>query len=124
MIDPLGLALENFDVTGAWRIKDNEVPVDAVGDLYDGTRMSGPAGLRAALVKHQDAFLLSFTERLMTYAIGRRVESYDMPTVRQIIKDAAAQNYKVSAFVQGVVASQAFRMSQMAPSATMTTMER
>ena len=64
--------------------------------------MRGPAGLRAALLKHQDAFLLSFTERLMTYAIGRRVESYDMATVRQIIKDAAAQNYKVSAFVQGV----------------------
>ncbi len=124
VIDPLGLALENFDVTGAWRIKDNEVPVDANGDLYDGTRMSGPSGLRAALLKHQDAFLLSFTERLMTYAIGRRVESYDMPTVRQIIKDAAAQNYKVSAFVQGVVASQAFRMSQIAPSPTMTTMDR
>ena len=124
VIDPLGLALENFDVTGAWRIKDNEVPVDANGDLYDGTKMSGPAGLRAALIKHQDAFLLSFTERLMTYAIGRRVESYDMATVRQIIKDAAAQNYKVSAFVQGVVASQAFQKSQMAPSATMTTMER
>ena len=100
------------------------MPVDANGDLYDGTRMSGPSGLRAALLKHQDAFLLSFTERLMTYAIGRRVESYDMPTVRQIIKDAAAQNYKVSAFVQGVVASQAFQQSQMAPSATMTTMER
>ena len=124
VIDPLGLALENFDVTGAWRIKDNEVPVDANGDLYDGTRMNGPVGLRAALVTHQDAFLLSFTERLMTYALGRRVESYDMPTVRQIIRDAAAQSYKVSAFVQGVVASQAFRMSQMAPSATLTTMER
>jgi len=124
VIDPLGLALENFDVTGAWRIKDNEVPVDANGDLYDGTKMSGPAGLRAALIKHQDAFLLSFTERLMTYAIGRRVASYDMATVRQIIKDAAAQNYKVSAFVQGVVASQAFQKSQMAPSATMTTMDR
>jgi len=124
VIDPLGLALENFDVTGAWRIKDNEVPVDAVGDLYDGTRMSGPAGLRAALLKHQDAFLLSFTERLMTYAIGRRVESYDMPTVRQIIRDAAAQHFKVSAFVQGVVASQAFQKSLMAPSAMMTTMDR
>ncbi len=124
VIDPLGLALENFDVTGAWRIKDNEVPVDANGDLYDGTKMSGPAGLRAALIKHQDAFLLSFTERLMTYAIGRRVESYDMPTVRQIIKDAAAQNYKVSAFVQGVVASQAFQKSQIAPSVTTTTIDR
>ncbi|HUU32699.1 MAG TPA: DUF1592 domain-containing protein, partial [Vicinamibacterales bacterium] len=114
VIDPLGLALENFDVTGAWRIKDNEVPVDANGDLYDGTKMNGPAGLRAALLKHQDAFLLSFTERLMTYATGRRVEAFDMPTVRQIIKDAAAQNYKMAAFVQGVAASQAFKMSRAA----------
>ncbi len=124
VIDPLGLALENFDATGAWRIKDNGVPVDPVGDLYDGTKMNGPAGLRAALLKHQDAFLLSFTERLMTYALGRRVESYDLPTVRQIIKDASAQSYRMSAFVQGVAASQAFRMSQMAPSATITTMDR
>ena len=121
VIDPLGLALENFDVTGAWRIKDNEVPVDPNGDLYDGTKMNGPAGLRAALIKHQDAFLLSFTERLMTYATGRRVESFDMPTVRQIIKDAAAQNYKVVAFVQGVAASQAFKMSRAADAPETTT---
>ena len=112
VIDPLGLALENFDATGAWRIKDNEVPVDPVGVLYDGTKMNGPAGLRAALLKHQDAFLLSFTERLMTYALGRRVEAYDLPTVRQIINDASAQNYRMSAFVQGVAASQAFKMSR------------
>ncbi len=113
VIDPLGLALENFDATGAWRIKDNEVPVDPVGVLYDGTKMNGPAGLRAALLKHQDAFLLSFTERLMTYALGRRVEAYDLPTVRQIINDASAQNYRMSAFVQGVAASQAFKMSRV-----------
>ncbi len=120
VIDPLGLALENFDVTGAWRIKDNEVPVDANGDLYDGTRMNGPAGLRAALLKHQDAFLLSFTERLMTYALGRRVEAFDLPTVRQIVRDAAAQNYKMSAFVQGVAASQAFKMSRVAEASETT----
>ena len=82
VIDPLGLALEHFDATGRYRIKDNEVPVDAVGDLYDGTRMDGAAGLRGALLKHQDAFLLSFTEHLMTYALGRRVEASDMPAVR------------------------------------------
>ena len=89
VIDPLGLALENFDVTGRWRIKDNGVPVDATGVLYDGTPMEGPAGLRAALLKHKDAFLLSFTENLMTYALGRRVEAYDMPAVRAIIREAA-----------------------------------
>jgi len=121
VIDPLGLALENFDVTGAWRIKDNEVGVDPVGDLYDGTRLDGPAGLRAALVKHKDAVLLSFTEHLMTYALGRRVETYDMPAIRQIIRDAAATGYQVQSFVQGVAASQAFRMSRIdAPEPTTT----
>ena len=74
VIDPLGLALDNFDATGAWRIKDNEVPVDSVGELYDGTKMEGPAGLRKAIIKHQDVFLLSFTEKMLTYALGRRVE--------------------------------------------------
>jgi hypothetical protein len=119
VIDPLGLALENFDVTGAWRIKDNEVGVDPVGDLYDGTKLDGPAGLRSALMRHKDAVLLSFTEHLMTYALGRRVEPYDMATIRQIIRDAAANNYKVQSFVQGIVASQAFRMSRIdAPETT------
>ncbi len=121
VIDPLGLALENFDVTGAWRIKDNEVPVDANGELYDGTRMEGPAGLRKALLKHKDAFLLSFTERLMTYATGRRIEPFDMPAVRQIVRDAANQNHKMTAFVQGVVASQAFQRSRLAEAAEATT---
>ena len=114
VIDPLGLALENFDVTGRWRIRDNGAPVDPVGDLYDGTKMSGPAGLRAALLKHQDMFLLSFTERLMTYSLGRRVESYDMPAIRKIIRDAAKDNHRFSAFVMGVVNSRAFQMSRAA----------
>jgi hypothetical protein len=113
VIDPLGLALENFDVTGKWRIKDGDVPVDANGELYDGTKMNGPADLRNALVKHQDAFLLSFTEHLMTYALGRRVETYDMPVVRAIIRDAAKQDYKISAFVLGVAKSAPFRMQRL-----------
>ncbi len=121
VIDPLGLALENFDVTGAWRIKDNEVGVDPVGDLYDGTKLDGPVGLRKALLRHKDAVLLSFTEHLMTYALGRRVEAYDMPLVRQIIRDAAANGYKMQTFVQGVVASQAFRMSRVEAPETTTT---
>ncbi|MSO62320.1 MAG: DUF1592 domain-containing protein [Acidobacteria bacterium] len=110
VIDPLGLALENFDVTGAWRIKDNEVPVDVVGDLYDGTRMDGPAGLRAALLKHSDVFLTGFTESLMTYALGRRIEHTDMPTVRNIVREAGKSNNRMSAFVMGVVSSPAFKM--------------
>jgi mono/diheme cytochrome c family protein len=111
VIDPLGLALENFDATGAWRIKDNEVPVDAVGDLYDGTKMDGPAGLRQAIVKHGDVFLLSFTENLMTYALGRRVEYADMPAIRAILRDAARNDNRMSSFVLGVVNSGAFRMA-------------
>ncbi len=118
VIDPLGLALENFDVTGRWRIRDNGAPVDPVGDLYDGTTMVGPAGLRAALLKHQDMFVLSFTERLMTYSLGRRIESYDMPAIRKIIRDAAKDNNRFSAFVMGVVNSRAFQMSRAAAADT------
>jgi hypothetical protein len=115
VIDPLGLALENFDVTGVWRIRDNGVAVDPVGDLYDGTKLDGPIALQNALLKHQDVFMLSFTESLMTYALGRRVESYDMPAIRQIVRDAKAKNYRFSAFISGVANSAAFRMGRVAP---------
>jgi mono/diheme cytochrome c family protein len=121
VIDPLGLALEHFDATGRYRIKDNEVPVDAVGDLYDGTRMDGAAGLRAALLEHQDAFLLSFTEHLMTYALGRRVDASDLPAVRRVIRQAASRNYAISAFVQGIVASDQFQKSVVRVDAPLTT---
>ena len=109
MIDPLGLALENFDVTGVWRIKDAGVPIDPVGHLYDGTKLDGPIALRNALLKHQDVIMLSFTESLMTYALGRRVEHYDMPAIRAIVRDAAGQDYKMSAFIKGVIKSAAFQ---------------
>ncbi len=120
VIDPLGLALENFDVTGAWRIKDNEVPVDSVGDLYDGTKMAGPAGLREALLQHSDMVLRSFTENLLTYALGRRVEFRDMPAVRAIIRDAAKNGNRMSAYITGVVNSAAFRMVKAEPAAQTT----
>ncbi|MCA1584910.1 MAG: DUF1592 domain-containing protein [Acidobacteria bacterium] len=112
VIDPIGLALENYDVTGQYRMKDNGVPVDATGELYDGTRMEGPVGLRNALLKHKAAMLNTFTESLMTYAIGRRVEPYDMPTVRAIVRDAEKQDHKLAAFIVGVVKSPAFQMSR------------
>ena len=114
VIDPLGLTLENFDVTGKWRIKDNGFAIASNGELYDGTAMDGPAGLRAALLKHKDAFLVSFTESLMTFALGRRVEASDMPVVRRVIRDAAAAEYRISAFILGVVNSAPFRMTQSA----------
>jgi hypothetical protein len=120
VIDPLGLSLENFDATGAWRIKDNEVPVDAIGDLYDGSKMDGPAGLRQAMLKHSDVFLLSFTENLMTYALGRRVEYTDMPTIRSIIREAGKNDNRMSAFIIGVVNSGAFRMAKAADTHQLT----
>jgi hypothetical protein len=115
VIDPLGLALENFDVTGAWRIKDNGVPVDASGDLYDGTKMDGPAGLRRALLSHSESLVRNFTENLMAYALGRRVESFDQPAVRATVRKAAASGNRFSSFVLGVVNSAAFQMSRAEP---------
>jgi Protein of unknown function (DUF1592)/Protein of unknown function (DUF1588)/Protein of unknown function (DUF1587)/Protein of unknown function (DUF1595)/Protein of unknown function (DUF1585) len=109
VIDPLGLALENYDPTGAWRIKDNEVAVDPVGVMYDGAKIDGPPSLRAAILKYRDVFVTSFTERLMTYALGRRMEFYDMPTVRAIVNDAAKNDYKMSSFINGVIGSAAFQ---------------
>jgi hypothetical protein len=113
VIDPLGLALENYDPTGAWRIKDNEVSVDPVGTLYDGSKIDGPTSLRAALLKYKDAGVLSFTESLMTYALGRRVEHYDMPAIRAIVRDAAKNNHKMSGFIAGVIKSAAFQSGRV-----------
>jgi hypothetical protein len=122
VIDPLGLALENFDATGKWRVKDGGAMIDAGGQLFDGTSIDGPAGLRNAVLRHRDAFLLSFTRSLMTYALGRRVEAADMPAVRKIIRAAEAQDYRISAFITGIVESSAFQMTRMpAPETTTTT---
>ena len=112
VIDPLGLALEHFDVTGNYRIKDNGQPIDAAGELYDGTRIDGLAGLRDALLKRKHMVLQSFTENLMTYALGRRIEAADMPAVRKIIHGAEAQGYRISAFVTGVIESNQFQMAR------------
>jgi len=111
VIDPLGLALENFDVLGAWRIKDNGVLVDANGVLYDGTKMNGPADLRQALLGKSDAVIRNFTNNLMSFALGRRIEYYDQPSVRAIAKKAALNNNRFSSFVLGIVNSPAFQMS-------------
>ena len=112
VIDAIGLALENYDVTGAWRIKENEVAIDATGELYDGTPVSGPSDLRDALVARQTVFLRTFTRNLMAYALGRRVEYYDMPTVRTIERAATRNDNRVSSYILGVVKSPAFRMSR------------
>ena len=112
VIDPIGLSLENFDVVGAWRIRDGGTDIDAAGKLYDGTPLGGPAGLRNALLKRKDVVLRTFTENLMAYGLGRRIEYYDMPTVRRIVRDAGTTQNRFSTFVLGIVKSPAFRMSR------------
>jgi cytochrome c553 len=110
MIDPIGLALENFDVTGRWRLKDNGAPIDAASVFYDGMPLGGPSDLRQALLKRSPALVRTFTENLMTYALGRRLEYTDMPALRAIVREAQAADGRLSAFVLAIVKSPAFRM--------------
>ena len=121
-MDPIGLALDNFDVTGKWRIKENGMPLDTRGELYDGTPITNPTELRVALLQRPEALIRNFTTNLLAYGLGRRVEYYDMPTVRAIAHAAEAQGNRMSAFVLGVVNSQAFSMAK-AEAATTTTSE-
>ena len=118
VIDPIGLSLENFDVTGAWRIRDEGNPVDPVGELYDGTVLRGPADLREALLSRPEVFYRIFTTNLMAYGLGRRVEYFDMPTVRTITRDAAENDHRFSSFVLGVVNSPAFQTVRVEEEAT------
>jgi hypothetical protein len=122
VIDPLGLALENFDVLGAWRIKDNGVAVDTAATLYDGSPLNGPASLRKALVDHSETVIRNFTENLLAYAIGRRVEYYDQPGIRAIVRKASQNGNRFSSFVLGIVNSAAFQMARAEPA--LTTVER
>jgi uncharacterized protein DUF1592/uncharacterized protein DUF1588/uncharacterized protein DUF1585/uncharacterized protein DUF1595/uncharacterized protein DUF1587/cytochrome c len=113
VIDPIGLSLDNFDVTGAWRIKDRGVPVDVSGELYDGTKLNGVADLRAALLARSDVVMTHFTEMLMSYALGRRITYADMPAIRKIVRDAKAQNYRMSFLIMEVAKSAAFRTTRI-----------
>ena len=110
IMDPIGFSLENFDLTGKWRDTDERNPVNASGELVDGTKLNGPADLRQALVGRSDAFVTTATEKLLTYALGRGVHYYDMPAVRSIIHDAARNDYRFSALVLGIVKSAPFQM--------------
>lgn len=113
MMDPIGLALENYDVTGRWRVRDNGRPVDPRSELWDGSPVASPADLREALLKRRESLLRTFTRNLMAYALGRRVEYFDMPTVRSIVHNAAADNDRFGAYIMGVVNSPAFRMQKL-----------
>lgn len=113
MMDPIGLALENFDATGHTRIRDNGMPIDSRGELWDGTKVSTVNELRVALMNKQETLLRTFTRNLMAYGTGRRIESYDMPTIRKIVGDASRDNNRLSAYVLGVVRSPAFQMKRV-----------
>ena len=111
MMDPIGLALENFDAVGAWRTRDRGFPVDPSGQLVDGTKVDGPAALRKALLEYSDAYVTNFTAKLLTYALGRGLTASDMPTVRKVIRDAG-EDHRFGAIVLSIVKSRPFQMRQ------------
>src|SRR6185436_9455401 len=120
VMDPLGLALENFDATGMWRDRDRfaGAAIDSTGELPDGTPIKGPDDLRQALLRRPEQFAQTFTEGLLTYATGRTLQPYDMPTVRRIVHGAAGSDYKFATLVQSVVRSEQFRMRRAPQPAT------
>jgi hypothetical protein len=119
-MDPIGLALDNFDVTAKWRQRENGSDLDTRGDYYDGTAITNPAELVGALLKRPEPLVRTFTENLMAYALGRRVEYFDQPAIRAISRAAAKEDYRLSAFILGVVKSDAFRMRRAEPAAAAT----
>jgi len=120
IFDPLGLALENFDAVGRWRTSDGGAAIDASGSFADGTKFSGPAELRAALVKRRDAYYVNVTEQLLSYALNRkgrsgRVYPYEMPSVRRIVREASADGYRWSSILAGITASEPFQKKTIVP---------
>jgi hypothetical protein len=115
VIDPLGFALENYDVTGGWRDRDRDAgtAIDAAGRLASGTAVKGPRDLSLALLARPDQFIQTLTEKLMTYGLARPLRAQDMPAVRAIVRKAATGNYTFESLVKGVVASDAFRLRQL-----------
>ena len=110
IMDPIGLALENFDAIGRWRTTDEGVAIDASGQLVDGSVLDGPSSLRKAMLGRSDAFVGSMTEKLLMYGMGREIKYYDMPAVRIVMRDAAKNRYRFSDLVMGIVKSAPFQM--------------
>jgi mono/diheme cytochrome c family protein len=116
IMDPIGLAMENFDAVGSWRTREggtHGTAIDASGVLLDGTKVDGIVSLRQALMRNPEIFVGTFVEKMMTYALGRGVAATDMPTVRQIVRDGAARNYRFASMVEGIVNSPAFQMRRV-----------
>jgi len=109
-MDPIGLALENFDAVGAWRTHDAGGPLDVSGELADGTKVNGVLDLRSAIVSRPEMFAGTLTEKLLIYALGRGLDYRDMPALRGIVHEAAQSNYKMSSVILGVIRSAPFQM--------------
>ena len=112
-MDPIGLALDNFDVTGKWRIRENGNPLDTRGNFYDGTPIASPADLREVVMKRPIPLIRTFTNNLLGYATGRSITHLDAPAVRSIERRAEANDYRMSSFILGVVKSDPFRMKRL-----------
>jgi hypothetical protein len=113
IMDPIGLSLENFDAVGAWRTRDGGTfgtPIDASGQLMDGTSIDGPVALRQALLKEPELFVATLAEKLMTYALGRGLAASDFPSIRAIVRRSSASNYRFSSMILGIVSSVPFQM--------------
>src|SRR5712691_79130 len=115
VMDPVGFSLENFDALGQWRDNDSGAAIDPSGVLFNGTKVDGVASLRQMLLSRPEVFVGVFTEKLMTYALGRGIEYYDMPTVRSIVRDAAKNNYRFSNLITGIIKSPAFQLKSKSP---------
>jgi hypothetical protein len=122
VMDPIGFALENFDAIGAWRTREPAGPIDSSGQMANGTPVDGPATLRAALTAEPEHFVGIVTEKLLTYALGRGLEAFDMPTVRAIVREAAQDDYRFSAVVLGIANSTPFRMKVAESTGTTATL--
>jgi hypothetical protein len=109
-MDPIGFALENFDAIGAWRTKEAGVPIDASGELADGSKVDGVVALRRALMSRPEVFIGTLTEKLLTYGLGRGLDYRDMPSVRAIVRESARDNYRFSSLILGVIRSPQFQM--------------
>ena len=115
LIDPIGLAMDNFDPTGRWRVRESGVPLDTNGKLYDGTPISNLTELENALLKRPVPLARNFAENLLSYAIGRPIEYFDQPTIRAIVKAAETEKFPMQSFITGVVKSDAFQMKRLEP---------
>jgi hypothetical protein len=114
VMDPIGFSMENFDGIGRWRAKEDGTAIDASGTLFTGAKLDGVSALRQEMTRRPDVFVGVLTERMLTYAVGRGLEYYDMPAVRKIVQDARSTDYKFSSIVLGVTRSVPFQMKESA----------